>query len=648
MNSTYRQEARDLAHSRGLQAALALADRGHRVFPCKPAPDKSPLTGKGGYKKATTDRSRVTAFWNAHPGASIGVPTGERFWVLDVDLDPEKGIDGRRALEALGRDLPDTWTVRTPRGGLHLYFQAAEGVTNSTGSLPAGLDVRGIGTGYVLVPPSPGYVVENRVPIAEAPSWLLEMIRTQPGKTPVPASTNSPGAIVDLDGGPIPEGRRNWTMFQLACKLRAEGRDEPEILAALEVINAGRCSPPLDNVELERIAASACRYAPGNASPAAGPEVLGQVDAIEEAKLWNREWRGAGWKIPRSLLVVLIQEARRHGQSCEEGVRVTISTRQAAQNAAASPPSIIKAFRKLAEAGIIRRDLKDCSGTKSGAVILLSASLRAPCANFNHSPTARGLVSGKTLRSPFSCPRLRWTKPVWQRIGDEWERTTVRRLGKSCEYVVDVLERAGGSLPLSDLAGEMGIKRAGDLRRREHGAVTRLEAARVVEVTGDRVALSADWLEAINVERERAEEIADLRRDIRRHNEERVLYKVRLLARQGFDAEQIADHVDLSVERIRQTLAPAQNPTRVKPRRTEAPEKSEHPMSTTPEIRYRTLLAAMAAGDRVATIRGPGKLWRVFRDGPEAIGVVLDAEPGKVAFMSADDLTGEVLERTVA
>jgi len=38
-----------------------------------------------GVKDATTNRARILAWWTRHPQANIGLATGHRFDVLDVD-----------------------------------------------------------------------------------------------------------------------------------------------------------------------------------------------------------------------------------------------------------------------------------------------------------------------------------------------------------------------------------------------------------------------------------------------------------------------------------------------------------------------------------------------------------------------------------
>ena len=138
-----------------LRRALEYAEDGIPVFPCKRG-GKEPLTPNG-HLDATTDKSRITAWFNRWPNANIAVPTGKRsgFFVLDVDKD-SWGFGTLEALEEQFGELPPTRTVKTGRGGLHYHFKYPEDGTvipNSSGRLGPGIDIRGEG-GYVLVPPS--------------------------------------------------------------------------------------------------------------------------------------------------------------------------------------------------------------------------------------------------------------------------------------------------------------------------------------------------------------------------------------------------------------------------------------------------------------------------------------------------------------
>ena len=90
------------------------------------------------------------------------MPTGKAsgFFVVDLDVDKEKGVDGIATWARLIAEHGDVVapTVLTPRGGMHLYFKHVDGLGCTAGTLGPGIDTRGDG-GYVLLPPS---VVEGR------------------------------------------------------------------------------------------------------------------------------------------------------------------------------------------------------------------------------------------------------------------------------------------------------------------------------------------------------------------------------------------------------------------------------------------------------------------------------------------------------
>ncbi len=498
------------------RAALGYSAKGIPVFPCKPAPDKSPLTKRGFYD-ATTDRSRITGYWNSNPHASIGMPTGERSGFFVLDEDRPGALDELE--EKMGK-LPPTLTIRTPRGGRHLYFRYGAGITNRTGYLPEGIDVRGEG-GYALVPPSTGYTVEYGAPVAEPPEWLLEALR-EPQK-PESGSGEAPNpTLVPAVGETIPDGKRNVTLTSIAGKYHDGTRSRDQLATLLLDINSHQCLTPLEDAEVERIATSIHRREPCKRSTQkAGPEVLETLAGIEDT-MTAQAWPGMGWKTARSVMVVLIKEARRHGTRIPSGVRVSIGTRSLALAAGVSHRTLLRASKRLRLAGRIRRDDADRSGTEAGAFVL---ACRASC---HHSPTRLGpqrekeVSSGDSLRAPFSAPRLRWSAPRFDRVGDEMVRSTVRRMGKTAEAAVDFLEAAGGELELEDLAAALRVKRPRDLRRR---AIARLEEAAVVKCSGDTVRLTADWLDALNRERELAGEISAMRRDMARYEREREAFR---------------------------------------------------------------------------------------------------------------------------
>lgn len=149
-----------------LAAALGHADRGQPVFPAysfdvvqddgRTSKAKAPMLPNGLYG-ASTDAERITTWWTRWPLAAIGLPTGLCHDVLDVDCKPGRP-NGYRELKQLDADLHllDTAVaaVRTPSGGLHLYYPADPDrpMANATFA-HAGIDLRGRG-GYAIAPPS--------------------------------------------------------------------------------------------------------------------------------------------------------------------------------------------------------------------------------------------------------------------------------------------------------------------------------------------------------------------------------------------------------------------------------------------------------------------------------------------------------------
>ncbi len=135
-----------------LRQALAYARRGWPVFPCQPG-QKVPAT-RHGYKDATTDPEKITGWFGRNPGRNVAIATGAPGPdVLDVDVHGPAG----NGYAALGRLhcaglLEDAYGyVRTPSGGLHIYFT---GTAQHCGHLAGHhVDFRSQG-GYVLAPPS--------------------------------------------------------------------------------------------------------------------------------------------------------------------------------------------------------------------------------------------------------------------------------------------------------------------------------------------------------------------------------------------------------------------------------------------------------------------------------------------------------------
>ena len=238
------------------------ARRGWRLFPCR---GKTPLI-KSWPQQATCDMSQLQAwavrFVNCNWAATTGPESG--FFVVDCDGTP--GLDWLRSQADARNELPETWSTRTARG-LHLYFvwPAGSSVRNSAGKLAIGVDTRGAG-GYVILPPSVHpdgtryAAVDDSCPLSPAPPWLLELLCERS-----PATTRSRTAMPSFEI--IPEGRRNDTLTRKGGYLRRSGLSQAEIEAELLQANQRKCSPPLPDAEVSRIAASVARYQVGGPDP---------------------------------------------------------------------------------------------------------------------------------------------------------------------------------------------------------------------------------------------------------------------------------------------------------------------------------------------------------------------------------------------
>ncbi|NRQ30682.1 bifunctional DNA primase/polymerase [Nonomuraea sp. NN258] len=209
---------------RPLGYALAAAKRGWHVFPLTPG-GKRPLKGFTNWEReATTDPELIRRCWSAAP-YNIGISCGPSGLVV-VDLDTPKtderppspwdqpGVNEGADVLALictvaEQPLPfDTFTVRTRRGGTHLYFTppAELSLGNTAGRLGWLIDTRAQG-GYVVGPGSfvdlpdgvGSYDVINGEPVAELPQWLAERLapdRAEPRRDHISARR----LLVALDG----------------------------------------------------------------------------------------------------------------------------------------------------------------------------------------------------------------------------------------------------------------------------------------------------------------------------------------------------------------------------------------------------------------------------------------------------------------
>lgn len=248
-----------------MTAAAALAERGFSVFPLVPrqkrpakpdhqarkcsGTDPRCRSGHTGWEpRATTDPGRIRRGWERTP-YNVGVACGPSRLVV-VDLDVPKPEDGKDIpqdwkdlggietgadvfawiCDAAGMDWPVTFTVATPSGGWHLYFQAPDDdeFHNSASLIGPLIDTRARG-GYVVgagsITAAGEYTVLHDDPIVPLPRWIGRLLTPpEPEGNPRGSAsfTASPdkriaGLVRTVESARV--GTRNDILFWAACTL---------------------------------------------------------------------------------------------------------------------------------------------------------------------------------------------------------------------------------------------------------------------------------------------------------------------------------------------------------------------------------------------------------------------------------------------
>jgi putative DNA primase/helicase len=180
--------------SNNLPVALRLAAAGISIFPADPA-TKKPLVK---FSSATNLERGVAYFWSRYGDDALPALHLADCSLVAIDLDRGhgNGVDGVASFDALldrHGELPPVPCVRTPRGGVHLYFRQPRGrdpLGNTASRIGPAIDSRGW-HGYLI---GPGAVMADGQfyePIAgtpdlceafktktipEMPAWLIELV----------------------------------------------------------------------------------------------------------------------------------------------------------------------------------------------------------------------------------------------------------------------------------------------------------------------------------------------------------------------------------------------------------------------------------------------------------------------------------------
>lgn len=233
------------------EAAARFAEAGVPVFPCVPG-EKRPLVRRG-FHDATADPAQVSEWWRRWPAANIGIPTGATSGVEVVDIDVHSTGTGFPAFRTAHREgLAAGWAalVRTPSGGLHAYYPADPGRSQSSWQAPrAHVDFRSDG-GYIIAPPSRvlrlgGVRAPYRLIVAGNTPTPVDAARLRDfldPRTPIPLDRarasrfERRGSDAQVLAGWVAgrgEGERNRGLFWAACRLAEAGTPPKATLEAL-------------------------------------------------------------------------------------------------------------------------------------------------------------------------------------------------------------------------------------------------------------------------------------------------------------------------------------------------------------------------------------------------------------------------------
>jgi hypothetical protein len=234
---------------------------GSTICTCREGPaciskGKHPAIGWTEYQKRCASEHEIRNWFTGYFAEyGIGIITGavSGFFVVDVDTGPGKpGLDNISDLQFINGDLPHTVEARTGGGGRHILLRHPGPevwiATNKNTPAP-GVDIRGDG-GFIVAAPSlhesgrfylwDEHHHPKNTPIADAPEWLIEMVRGVPadGAASGPrAPSTGTGEIIRDQWGKVTDGRERH-MIGIICGVIASLTRDAGALPIAEAVFA--------------------------------------------------------------------------------------------------------------------------------------------------------------------------------------------------------------------------------------------------------------------------------------------------------------------------------------------------------------------------------------------------------------------------
>lgn len=209
--------------------------------------------------------------------------TGGKSGVMVIDIDKNHGdssVNGIQNFEEFLEDLSDddkrivteTFSVRTPRGGLHLYFKYKKGLKNKANYIQ-GVDIRTDG-GLIVLPNSrvkngevnDPYKVVNDNKILDMPESLyIKFLKLDQTKNTITASYHNDVKKYTTNKyyKKIEQGGRDSTLVSwlgYVIKQNPSMRNKENLLPYAHMYNTCYFLPPLEESEVEKKVESALKY----------------------------------------------------------------------------------------------------------------------------------------------------------------------------------------------------------------------------------------------------------------------------------------------------------------------------------------------------------------------------------------------------
>lgn len=197
-------------------------------------------------------------------GGNYGILTGKLSGIAVIDIDTHNGVSGADNLkefcEKYDIELPDTKTVMTPSGGLHMYYKLPEKY-NDVQFIQNHKEVEGVDfqthgryvVGWGSTIDGLKYQVINNQPIADLPAKWFDIFtdKTIQKKNKKRERKFTANLLGDIIAGCDAGGRNNF-LTQIIGKLFATGLEHEEVRVWSLYVNQISLNPPLSEEEVLR------------------------------------------------------------------------------------------------------------------------------------------------------------------------------------------------------------------------------------------------------------------------------------------------------------------------------------------------------------------------------------------------------------